>query len=363
MKKKRNISRILCLLVLAFYLTACTSIVQEEPSKTLVPTKEENVPADVVVEINSSKEALPTQEITSPCAPSESFEKKQNTVAPKVKMVAYEGDSFVKSVFAVGDDCIYICGLDTEEKYFLAGMTTDETTFQKYNLDIPENMRVFRMAVDHEGRCHALWMSVENVVIGDQTFSQLSFQQGYITIMDITGNIEATIDISSIIEQKQINPFRFVVDFEGNYYIDHQDEILKITNTGELIETIFCEGIVESIGIGSSGKIYSIYSKENDILNLGYVEDKKVVYCAEVPRFESMYTNLCPGLDCELLLYNKAGGILTFESNAAEAELKISGTDLPITGQKVVGYGFLGDGRLCLLGQENGITEFYYVSQ
>lgn len=363
MKKKRDVSRILCLLILVFCLTSCTSIVQEEQPETLAPTKEENVQANVVAGNGPLEETSPTQETTSQESPSNSFEEKQNTVEPEVKMVAYEGDLFVKSVFAVGSNYIYLCGLDEEKKYFLAGMKAEDATFQKYNIDMPENMRVFRMAVDNEGKCHSLWLSVEDVVIGGQTFSQLSFQQGYITVMDITGTVESTIDISPIVAGKQINPYRFVVDCEGNYYIDHQKEILKIANTGELVATVFCEGIVESIGVGASGKIYSIYNGENNVLNLGYIEDKKMVYCAEMPRFEAMYTNLCPGVNCELLLYNKAGGVLTFESNAVEAELKILGTDLPITGQGVVGYGFLGDGRLCLMGQENGITEFYYVSQ
>ena len=156
MKKKRYVSRILCLLILVFCLTSCTSIVQEEQPETLAPTKEENVQANVVAGSGPLEETTPTQESASPVSPSDSFEERQNTVEPEVKMVAYEGEPFVKSVLAVGSNYIYLCGLDEEEKYFLAGMKAEDATFQKYNIDMPENMRVFRMAVDNEGRCHSL---------------------------------------------------------------------------------------------------------------------------------------------------------------------------------------------------------------
>lgn len=300
-------------------------------------------------------------DVTAPGNISAEAEEPKSTAKPGESTVVYEGEPFMKSVFAVGSDKIYLCGLDEEEEFFLAGMSEGEPSFHRFDIEMPADMRVFRMAVDEAGRCHALWLSVEDVVIGGQTFSQLSFESGYITIMDAEGAVEATIDISSILSQKQVNPYRFAVDREGNYYIDHETEILKISREGELVETIVCEGSVEGLGIGSSGKVYCIYNGENGALVLGCVERGEVSSCAELLRYDAMYTNLCPGLTSELLLYNKEGGVLSYQAGAQAAEIIIAGEALPIMGQKVVGCGFLADGSLCLLEQENGVTRFYYV--
>ena len=67
------------------------------------------------------------------------------------------------------------------------------------------------------------------------------------------------------------------------------------------------------------------------------------------------------GTDSELLIYDPRTGVYTYniESNVIENRIYIE--NLPISGEEVGGYGFLGDGRLCIYGIQEEKFIFYYI--
>lgn len=90
-------------------------------------------------------------------------------------------------------------------------------------------------------------------------------------------------------------------------------------------------------------------------------EVKKSIDVTALSPADALYLYLASGTDTELLLYNKAGGVYACDVEAGTIEQRISGGELPVSGVNVNGYGFLGDGRLCLLTEENKKAVFYYV--
>lgn len=276
--------------------------------------------------------------------------------------VFYEGNDFKKSVFTVGGEMIYICGLKLDGKFFLGGMKKEENTLQEFPIEMPANMRVFEMAVDNQGRCHMLWMSIEKIIINDESLDQITFKKSYITIVNSNGDVENTIDVTDIFLQEQHRPYCFIVDQDGNYYFENKKEIVILNQDGSPNSRVTCNGYVEGIGCGKSGMVYGTYYDENNNDMIGRLENNAFVPCdVTLPNVNAIYANINAGTDTELLLYNLEGGIYTYASDKNVVEQRVQGKELPVSGQDVSSYGFLGDGRLCLMTQSDEETIFYYI--
>lgn len=276
-------------------------------------------------------------------------------------VVFYAGGDFIKSVFAVGGDMLFIYGINPNGKKFLGYMNKEENVFQEISVDYPENMRAFNMTVDDDNQCHILWMSTEKVTLDGQTLDLITYEESYITIVNARDGINAEIDVSHIFNKERKRPYCFITDRDGNYYFENGEEIVKVSPKGILVMEIICPGWVEGIGMGKSGTVYCTYENENGDKMLGKIVNEKFVSCElDLPDSDAIYGNISAGTDTEVLMYNKDGGVYIYDDVKNVIEPRIASNDLPIQGEEVVGYGFLGDGRLCLLTQKEE-TIFYYV--
>lgn len=281
-------------------------------------------------------------------------------------IIDYKGEYFEKSVFKTGGEMIYICGIKSDGSYFLGNMKMEENYLQELPIVIPKEMRVINMAIDTYGNCHMLWVSVEKYFNNDEEFDKMTFEKSLIVKVNSEGKVEKKLDVSEIISEKRIRPYCFTVDNEGNYYFENNSdtsEIIKLNSNGYLEAYIFCNGNnIEAIGYGKSGTVYCIYVNPNKEEAIGKLVENKFVSCEVVlPEADATYRSINAGIDTELLLYNKDSGVYTYDLNANFVEQCMQGSELPICGQNVNGYGFLGDGRLCLMTQESGNTIFYYL--
>lgn len=281
-------------------------------------------------------------------------------VSNKSTTVVYTGEKFTKSIFAVGNIVIYLCGIDENGNYFLGSMKKEESSFQKFSVDMGENMRAFNMTVDEQGKCHILWMSIEKVSIGDQIMDQITYEKSAITIVDSSGTIEETIDVSDIFAQGYQRPFCFVVDRKGTYFFENKDEIISFGKDGKLGDVISCDGQVEGIGVGKSGMVYCTYEDDNQECGLGMIEDNVFQSCGvQFPVSDALYSDIYAGTDSELLVFNAKSGVFVWDGTSVEARLSIS--DLPVKESEISSRGLLADGRLCIMDQSDGSTVFYYI--
>lgn len=278
----------------------------------------------------------------------------------KMAVVPYKGENFVKSVFAAGGDMLYVCGIKEGGEFFLGYMQEEADVFQEFKAPVEEGMRAFNMAVDAKGRCHILWMSVEELELNGQSFDGITYEKSCITVVNQGGGIESEIDVTPVFSPEQRRPSCFVADEEGNYYFENGQNLVQILADGAPGLTVPCDGRIEGVGRGKSGSIYCIYSTENGTRELASLEEGRMVpRGVTLPEASASYSDLYPGVDAELLIYNRSNGIYCYEDN--EAHISVSDTDMPVAEHTVAGQGALADGRICILAVENGANVFYYI--
>ena len=334
--------KILAILIMSLYLMACTNEITEE-TKDIQETRQ-NPEQDAKIEVDNV--IVPAYEISD-----------------EESIVDYEGDFFRKSVFCTGGEMIYICGIDPiDGSYFIGGMPKEGDRFSKLPVEIPENMRVFGMAVDSQERCHLLLMSTEKIKINDEELDQITFETSDIWIIDKEGSLEKKIDVSEVFATEQRRPFCFVIDYEGNYYFESHEEMIKLFPDGSVDMRLSCGGEIEAIGCGRSGKMYYIYRNREgtDMLDM-LQEDSIADIQIELPDVGTQYSLLTAGTDTEVFIYNIDGGIYTYESDADTVELRLPISELPVSGESAVNSGFLGDECLCLMVYEGEKIVFYYI--
>ena len=343
-------AKILILLgLIALEMTACGTEKEAEQNAQTVSAETIQMHTENIVEsVEMAKESKP--------------DIKTYEVSYKESAVKYEGEAFIKSVFGVGADMLYVCGIDENEKYFIAGMKQEEKEFNRFDVEVPSNMRMFNMAVDNQGKCHMLWFSIGTEVMEGREFQTITFEKSYITIINPDGELEETVDVTEVFQEEQYRPYCFGVDLEGNYYCEKENNIIILDSNGELKTRIMCDGVIDGMGCGKSGLLYCTYHDKDGIDRIGKIEQDAFVDCGvELPTCAAIYSRVTSGSDSEIFIYNLDGGIYTYDSESNSVEQRKSAEKLPVQGQDVSGYGFLGDGRLCLLAQNDGEKIFYYI--
>lgn len=284
-------------------------------------------------------------------------------VSDREATVSYAGEAFIKSLFAAGGEMLWLYGVKDDGNFFLGYMGQEGDVFQETEVSPEVDMRAFHMAVDRQGRCHVLWMSVQKETVDGREFDRLTFDRSCITIVDSSGKTEKEIQVSDVFSEEQGRPFCFVVDEVGNYYFENGMQLVQILPDGTLGRTVSCAGPICGIGMGKSGSIYCSSEREGGATVLEKLEEGELRLCsAELPGANASYAGIYAGTDTELLLLNKDSGIFAVQDCGDNGEIRVSGTEMPVSGEKIGGYGILADGRACILSQTEGKeTVFYYI--
>ena len=312
-------------------------------------------PSEGVSEGAEAKQTGKTTEET----PVDSEEDRAYEVSEEKLAVTYQGEAFTTLTMGIGGDWIYISGRDAENgDAFLGRIEKGQSELEKITLEGMENMRAFRISVEQSGMCHVLWMGMKEKEENGQIISQLDLSQSYITTINTDGSLKQKIDIAGVVKEKSLIPYHFVADKEGNFYFDNGRTIIKVGGNGNDFTVIECYGTVECIGVGLSGQVYCTFYA-NETTYLGKIEADRVVICeVNMPQLVAKFAVMTAGVNTELLLYNREGGAYGFDGSTQIQEC-VANKMLPASGEKVLGCGFLNDGRLCLVAQKEGLV-FYY---
>lgn len=355
---KNKAVRVLFLSLTGAFLVSCGGPVLTEDS----------TPEVIAVEIEtevSGEEAEGMQE--GERQEGESREEIPAAASPEVSdreaTVSYAGEAFIKSLFAAGGEMLWLYGVKDDGNFFLGYMGQEGDVFQETEVSPGADMRAFHMVVDRQGRCHILWMSVQKETVDGREFDRLTFDRSCITIVDSSGKTEKEIQVSDVFSEEQGRPFCFVVDEAGNYYFENGMQLVQILPDGTLGRTVSCAGPICGIGMGKSGSIYCSSEREGGATVLEKLEEGELRLCsAELPGANASYAGIYAGTDTELLLLNKDSGIFAVQDCGDNGEIRVSGTEMPVSGEKIGGYGILADGRACILSQTEGKeTVFYYI--
>lgn len=264
--------------------------------------------------------------------------------------IKYEDEFPVKLILASGENVIFMMGRN-EEGRSLYKMNAEDSTFEKLDIAIPEELGAKKMVVDTSGNCHILMMSVKD--------NRLSYETMQMWIVDSDGILVEKKDFSD--EVKMLNPFCLAIDKDGFYYMDSLGKnIYKIDEQGELCNAVGIES-VEGIGIGEDNSLYVTVTnqegKGSDLYCLvGEELEKKE---AELPFSLAKYSDLYPGRKNEIVIFSETAGVLVYNSENQILEHVI--TDFPCSSQDMIGYGMLADGRFVCVYEENKETYFSYI--
>jgi len=277
----------------------------------------------------------------------------------EASVVPYQGETFIKSVFAAGGDMLYVYGIKADGTYFLGCMEEEADVFREIDVSMDDGMRAYNMAVDAQGNCHILWMSVEQVSLNGQVFDSISYEKCCITVVNRDGAVEQEIDVTDVFAAGYKRPYCLAVDEAGNYYLENGQTLVQIKADGSLGTTVFCDGEIEGVGVGESGGVYCVYDSGSGESVLAKPEGGEMVSCGTLPEADAMYSGIYPGADTELLLFSKSGGLYAYDGE--EVRERVSAGELPVTGEDISGQGAMADGRLCILAETDSAQTFYYV--
>lgn len=286
-----------------------------------------------------------------------------------------------KNVFAVGGKQIWMCGSrsatgdvgNLKDKTYFVGtleapiMQKDSWRIKEAGIDIPEDMRVYRMTVDNLGNAHLLWRSRKETKLEDSTFPMEIFTDDKFKLMVVTpeGIVENESDVTGFMVENKSMAFCFTVDNYGNYYMDQGEKIVKFTVEGEILQEISCGGEVVSIAQGKSGAMYCVLDDQDRAECLYRLEeDGRLMLLGEVPDGVALFPDMGAGTDTELILFRMDGGIHAVDvaGDAATFTLRVPESDMPVSGQDIGGCGILGDGRVCLFQYKEEGSLLHYIA-
>lgn len=279
--------------------------------------------------------------------------------------VEYAGDLFMSSYRAMGADSIYLTGYYEEptgtpanSDYFVGRLEIEDSEIREFSLDLPKDMFVLRACVDVRGRCHLLFTQKED--------NKVTYENMKILVVNQKGETEQRIDLSEYPEYEKMKTLWYwmVADGRGNYYLGNPAKLLTLdTDTGKVWLYQPEDESVEGLGIGKSGTVYGVFEDENREAYLGEIHtaEDTVVRCVELPESSSRvsFSIVQPGVSTELLLADKGAGIWRYDGQ--EITLAIPMKDIMVSGQDILGMGFLADGRCCIMSYEDDNYRFYYV--
>ena len=267
--------------------------------------------------------------------------------------VVCQGDFFYKTLAEVGANGIYIVytkELDTKERY-LGWIPAEEAEIRDFDIQLTDKIAL-ASCVDDRGSWHI--MVVES---GNQDWAQ-------IWVIGADGNLERTVDISEV-RKNYMRPFYMAVDQNGRYYMDSWGKLLILDENGNLE----CEMEVHDVaglGVGRSGQVYGVFFEEDatgTYLAKILPEDGSLERCSggEFSALGAKFSSLRPGVNCELLLGNKAEGVWEYRDGKLVKVLETM--ELPCSGQDIIDMGFLNDGRLCVMEYQEREKRnvFYFV--
>ncbi len=287
-----------------------------------------------------------------------------NAVSDQEAVIRYTGEAF-EGYAQAGADMIYFCAINPEDgSLYVTGMRKEESQFGDIHIEIPDNVSMPGKAIDHQGKYHLLTMGTEKVMINGVELDEIVYKNCFIWTITPDGTIERKLDVTNILAEERRPPFCFAVDFNGNYYFENKNTIIKLNPNGDMDMRWVCDGSeVKAIGCGKSGNVYCIYQKQHEDILAVLQDDGMVEYQTVLPHFGAQYDSIAPGTDTELLIFNIEGGVYAYNSDSGTVEQRISIDNLPVSGEYAFSHGFLNDGRFFLMVDDykTGDHTFYYI--
>ena len=295
---------------------------------------------------------------------------KQEEVVPEAgsnQTVAVRyGEAFSDCGLSVSGDMLYNYGSAPEDNSLCIAEMPEEGQQLSWNyIELPDHMEIRQLTTDYQGKFHILLMEVEKIIMNGEEFNVPTYEVSYIWTVNREGEVERKLAVSDIFARIQRTPTNLMIDVEGNYYFDNENEVIRLNPDGDITMRWSLEGYeIEALACGKSGKVNCIYEdyQGRDILEL-LEEDGIAGLCISLPEYDCKYCCMAAGVDAELLIFNRIGGVFAYIAGDTSLKQRIREKDMPVSEEDIWVDVILEDGRLVLttMNRETEEMLYYYM--
>lgn len=347
--------RLLGMLLLAgaLCLTGCSG--SPDPTADVM---EGEVPQPVMQE-DSADSAYRADDDTVP------EESSQSSALPplstEARTIDYKGSVSVDWLTA-SSDAIYLLSRERDGGSGILKMKPGEADGEVLQVTAPDGMVFSVMTTDEQGNLYVVAedRDIEAVMRDDEVVCPTEHCE--VWRVSPSGEVAAKLDISEYVKQEVFSPHMIAVAGNGDIYLSTQNDgtaVLAFDAEGNFLNKISYDYKVYTLrtamGRGRDGKVYAVLwdSIANDGTSVIVELDGRNGSIGDVTSFllhsdGSFYNCVCPGRDCDLVIFG-GQGILGYDLGSASIKWKVSAGELPFSTEGYFPMATLPDGRVLFL--------------
>lgn len=341
------------LLAGALCLTGCSG--SPDPTADVM---EGEVPQPVMQE-DSADSAYRADDDTVP------EESSQSSALPplstEARTIDYKGSVSVDWLTA-SSDAIYLLSRERDGGSGILKMKPGEADGEVLPVTAPDGMVFSVMTTDEQGNLYVVAedRDIEAVMRNDEVVCPTEHCE--VWRVSPSGEVAAKLDISEYVKQEVFSPRMIAVAGNGDIYLSTQNDgtaVLAFDAEGNFLNKISYDYKVYTLrtamGRGRDGKVYAVLwdSIANDGTSVIVELDGRNGSIGDVTSFllhsdGSFYNCVCPGRDCDLVIFG-GQGILGYDLGSASIKWKVSAGELPFSTEGYFPMATLPDGRVLFL--------------
>ena len=263
----------------------------------------------------------------------------QSSVLPplstEAQTIDYKGSVPVDWLTA-SSDAIYLLSRDQDGGSGILKMKPGEADGEALQVTAPDGMTFSVMTTDEQGNLYVVAedKDIEETMRDDEVVCPTEHCE--VWRVSPSGEVAAKLDISEYVKQEVFSPRMIAVAGNGDIYLSTQNDgtaVLAFDAEGNFLNKISYDYKVYSLrtamGRGRDGKVYAV-------LRDSVADDG------------TFYSNVCPGRDCDLVIFG-GEGILGYDLGSANIKWKVPTGKLPFSTEGFYPMAALADGRILFL--------------
>ena len=288
-----------------------------------------------------------------------------NPVLPPLSVEAqtidYKG-SIPIDYLTASADAVYLVSRDLDGGSGILKMKPGEVDGEVLPVTAPDGMTFSVMTTDEQGNLYVVAEDRDiEAVMRDDEFA-CPTEHCEVWRISPSGEVTAKLDISEYIKKEVFSPRIIAVAGNGDIYLSTQNDgtaVLAFDAEGNFLNKISYDYKVYTLrtamGRGRDGKVYAVLwdSIANDGTSVIVELDGRNGSIGDVTSFllhsdGSFYNCVCPGRDCDLVIFG-GQGILGYDLGSASIKWKVPAGELPFSTEGYFPMATLPDGRVLFL--------------
>ena len=282
-------------------------------------------------------------------------------LSTEARTIDYKGSVSVDWLTA-SSDAIYLLRRERDGGSGILKMKPGEADGEVLQVTAPDGMVFSVMTTDEQGNLYVVAedRDIEAVMRDDEVVCPTEHCE--VWRVSPSGEVAAKLDISEYVKQEVFSPRMIAVAGNGDIYLSTQNDgtaVLAFDAEGNFLNKISYDYKVYTLrtamGRGRDGKVYAVLwdSIANDGTSVIVELDGRNGSIGDVTSFllhsdGSFYNCVCPGRDCDLVIFG-GQGILGYDLGSASIKWKVPAGELPFSTEGYFPMATLPDGRVLFL--------------